>query len=181
MPYTLQASCNSGVNVTETPDSATSPGSSTVGASRLYDNYQKSASLNATSKPPISGQVIDISATLAAVDEDIDLLAAPWAGDLSKPYSATGLKLVAIEFFCPAANVGPITLKPHPATTPYHLFGNATNMLALQKGTKGCIYLDAEGLSSYVNPNQAVGAVNKVIRRSGTIGDKLSCKLVFGA
>lgn len=163
-------------NVTEVPDSSTSPDSSAAGLSRMFDQLNKQVILQTGGSISLVANVVSLSRTLAAVDEDVDLTAAPLARALGLSTDMTGKKLVAIALFAPKANVGNITIKPHPTTNAYPLFIGSTEQRTLAPGRTIPDFPTSE---SDAVPTIAVDGTHKVIRISGTIGDVLSGLLLF--
>jgi hypothetical protein len=125
--------------------------------------------------PALFGRVIDLSLTLAAADTDIDLTAATLAADIAKTVDLTGKKLVGYALLAAAANVGNVTIKPHPSSNPYHLFITTDQGRTLEPGRH---------LQSMVTEGEAAGAAaidatHKNIRISGTVNDVVKILLLF--
>lgn len=178
MATTLSATLQAMLSVVETADSTVSPASALQGSQRKYSAYDKSLILNATSFPPVGGQVADFSTTLVAADKDWDLLLCPWAGDITKTFSATTKKPVAMIFHAAKANnAAGLVIKPQ-GVNAYHLFGSATNQILLYPGHRGVLFLDGDG-SAFVNNYTAIGAGAKDFRYSGTIGDIIEMLMIF--
>jgi hypothetical protein len=182
MAYTLQAHFQARLDVTEIVDATTSPASGGAGGNRrTYDQYGTDVNLHdgAQSFPEISGQAADLSHTLAAVDKDFDLTAAPWAGDITKTFSALGKKLVAIELrFHKNNNAAGVQVGGHGANA-YGLFSGTV---------KPVFYPGAALVLGIVDPTQAAAVTNnwptvaagaKDLRFTGTISDSWVCKLIF--
>lgn len=178
MSYTLSASVQARLDVTESADATTSPASGgTQGNARQFAEFSKNYALGASTYPPISGRVIDFSRTLAAADEDVDLTAAKTAADVAETVDMTGKKLVALILWAPKSNAG--TIKLHQSGANDYSF-NGGEDIVLQKGERLVKFLDGEGDSAYANPYAAVAAGAKIIRVSGTVGDKLWAMAVMG-
>lgn len=177
MAFAIDFTTNFNFSATETADSSTSPGSSSGGAARTFDAYKKTQTLrSATPTVPAPFRIVDLSKTTAAADTDIDLTAAPSAADLAVSIDLTGKKLIGYVFAARSSNVGTVTIKPHPTTNPYPLFG-ASGLVVLGPGER--IYKNVDSGSPTSAP--AVAGAVKVIRYTvGTVGDKVDCHAVFG-
>lgn len=163
------------IRASESADAATSPASASE-AARTYDQYNLNNVLRSTSTPATGGRVVDLSKTTAAADTDIDLTAAPTADDLAVTADLTGKKLLAFILRARDTNVGNVTIKPHPTTNGYNLFG-AGGLVVLGPGR----HLAGGMASGSPLDTPAVAAGAKVIRISvGTVGDKVDILAVFG-
>lgn len=182
MAHTLTASVNLGLVAQETADATTSPssGGTGQGAKRIFDYLNKLLQFGAGTYPPINTRVIDIYTVLSGTTADIDLTAVPVAADLTKTVDLTGKKIVAMAFWVPKANTGATLRIAAGAATPYHIFGTSTDGITLAKGFRGVLALDGELDSAFSLATQAVAAGNKLIRITGTSGDKLYGILLFG-
>lgn len=179
MSYTITANLNLSLNAVEAADTTTSPSSGTQGAQRIFDALAKSLNFGAATYPPVNFRVVDLYTLLAGATADLDLTAIPTAADLTKTVDLTGKKVVAGAFWAPKANAATIRIAAG-AATPYHLFGTATDGWTLPRGKRFAFGLDGELDTAFTNGNQAVAAANKLIRLTGTAGDKLYGVLLFG-
>lgn len=156
-------------------EDTTSPAQA-ANSSLRYTAYNKNHKLTGTSTPKVDLSPVDISKTLAAADEDIDLTAVPWAGDTSLNKDMSTGKLLALLLNANIANdSGGVIVRPHPTTNAYNLFGSSSDRVTLLPGQSIC--LGIEGIAANA---QTVGASAKVIRYSGTIGDIITGIAIFG-
>lgn len=177
MSYSHEATINLGLAVTEKADSTTSPGSSAVGQTRVFDGQSAVLSLNATSKPPISGRTVEFSVTLAGASQDLDLTAIPTSADVAVVFNATGLKLVSLILHAPKSNAGNVGINGA-VLNGYPILGAVA--LVLTKGLRLALGMDGESDAAYVNPNQAVDATHKIVQITGAAGYVLRGRAVFG-
>lgn len=179
MSYTITAALALGMSAQEAAGAATSPSSSTQGASRIFDALNKLLQYNSASYPPVSGRIPDLYTVLSASPTDLDLTAIPTAADIAKTTDLTGFKLVGGSLWAPKANAASIVVSC-PANG-YPLFGSSSDRITLLAGKRYTWGLDGELDSAFTNPNVAVDATHKLIRLSGTAGtDKLYGILLFG-
>ena len=174
MARTATLTYNATFTVQEAADTTTSPNSPTGGNFRVFDQAKLQTSLSSSGTPALSGDTIDLSFTLAAADTDFDLTAAPPARDVAETVDMTGKKLVAWSILADSGNAGNITIKPHPTTNPYNLFG-ASGLLVLGPGRHAMSALT----SGEAAETDAVSGTAKSVRVSGTSGDSVKIILVF--
>ena len=180
MSYTLRATIKAALDVRESADSTTSPGSAEGGNQRVYDQYGLDLSLSGDtgSYPEIGGQVSDLSHTLTGTTKDFDLTAAPWAGDVSKTVDHTGKKLVAIEIqFHKSNNAAGVAFGPQGGNG-YALFG-AGLVPKFFPGAQVIVALADPVQASLTVNTPAVGGSSKDLRFTGAIGDSWKCKAIF--
>jgi hypothetical protein len=163
-------------NITEAPAESTSPDSSAAGLSRMFDALNKQVVLQTGGAINLVANVVSISRTLAAADEDVDLTAAPLARAVSLTTDMTNKKLVAFAFYAPSTNVAAIIIKPHPTTNAYPLFIGSTEQRTIAPGQTQPSFPTSD---SDAIPTLTVISTRKVIRISGTVGDVLSGLLLF--
>ncbi len=180
MAYSLEARLGAIFQARERADSTTSPGSATQGNGRTYDQYGIEAFLNASSFPPIAGQVADLSHTLAGTTKDFDLTAIPWAGDVTKTFDATGKKIVAIILNFHRSNNAAGILFGTQGANGYGLFG--TIVPRFYPGFKQILFLgDPANTTSPTNNLPAVAAGAKDLRFTGAVADNWKCHVLFSA
>lgn len=181
MSYSLRATCVAKIDVIETADQTTSPGSTDGGNSRTYDQYGQSSNLHGEtgSFPEIGGQVADLSHTLSGVTtKDFDLTAVPWAGNVALNIDKTGKKLVGIEIrMAKGNNAGGVTFGPQGANG-YALFGAAKTPIFFPGAMIVMFLADPVQESLTVN-TPAVAAGAKDLRFTGADGDSWKCKAIF--
>lgn len=135
-----------------------------------------SATLTATSIPPVTKPPVSRKITLGGSPTDIDLTAVQ---GLAVPASATrtldmtGAKLTAFVLRADAENDDPVTVGPS-GSNDYALFG-AGNEIDIPPGVQ------INGVCRAASEFPAVGGTAKIIRVSGTSGDILYADLYFGA
>jgi hypothetical protein len=177
MSYTIEAQVQVGLRATEKADATTSPGSASGGESRTFDGQAAVVSLNAASKPPVSGRVVEFTVTLAGASQDLDLTAIPVSADVAETFNATGLKLVGLVLQAPWDNPGNVGINGAVANG-YPILGAVA--LVLTKGMRLSLGMDGESQSGYTNPNQAVDGTHKIVQITGAAGYKLKGRAVFG-
>jgi hypothetical protein len=182
MPHTLRATINARLDVTESADSTSSPGSTEGGNTRTYNTYGTGVQLssNEGSYPQIGGEVLDLSCTIGSgLARDFDLTSAPWAGNVLININKTGKKLVALELQCPITNnAAGITFGPQGANG-YALFG-ASKTIILYPGFFGTLgYADPDQAAEFTVGTPAVAAGAKDLRWAGANGDVVKCKAIF--
>jgi hypothetical protein len=182
MAYELQVNVAAILTAIEKADGTTSPGSTTGGNQRTYDQYNVNVALQGSgSFPTVAGQVADLSHTLVAGTKDFDLTAIPWAGDVSKTFDASGKKLVALIYrFAIANNAAGVLFGPQGANG-YPLFGAAI-VPRFYRGWNGVRFLaDPAQAANPTNDLPAIAAGAKDLRFTGTIGDAWKMFAIFSA
>lgn len=178
MAYTLQAQIRMILDVLETSDAADSPASIEGGNGRTYSGYSKELNLsgNTGSFPEVGGRVADLSKAIGGGGTvDVDLTAAPWAGNINTSVDFTGKKLVAILLAAPHDNAAAIVVAPQGANG-YDLFG-ASGQITVYPGQQ---YLMASGAdATFTVGTEAVGSGAKDIRYTGTAADTLQVLAIF--
>lgn len=184
MSFSLLAAISSRLDIKETADSTTSPGSSGGGSSRTFDGYSLDVNLNslATSYPQLGGQVVDLSCTIeAAGTKDFDLTAAPWAGDITKTVNLTGKKLVAILLRANKGNnANGVTFGPQGGNG-YALFGASKTKILWPGLQQLDVIADPDQDATFTVQTPPVAAGAKDLRFTGTSGDVIKCLAVFSA
>lgn len=160
----------------EVADATTSPAAASNGSTRVFDGGGgMNGNYTGSGTPALSGRVIDISRTMAATDEDIDLTAAPLGADITKTVDLTGKKLIGYMLKAAAANGGNIVVKPHPTTNAYQAFITTDQGRTLEPGR----HMQSMPAVGSVAGAAAVDGTHKVIRVSGAVGYVLTGILIF--
>jgi len=140
------------------------------------DAYNKTVQLNSGTTPAVDIEPVDLSRTLAAGTETVDLTSCPAARDVVEipDYDLTGKNLLGYIIRANSANnASGMTFGPN-AANGYALFGTG-NDLVLLPGESVTMILD--GVASG-RPDVAAGA--KDIDISGTVADQCDFLLLFG-
>lgn len=179
MAYSLQAQIRMILDVIETADAADTPASGDGGNTRTYSQYSRELNLSGVtgSYPEIGNRVADLSKAIGGGGTvDIDLTAAPWAGNISTAVDFTGKKLVAILLKAPRTNTGGITVAPQGGNG-YNLFGSS-GQITVSPGQQYLMsFGDPSGSVTVTTPAVAAGA--KDIRYTGTATETLQVLAIF--
>jgi hypothetical protein len=165
------------LDVTETVAAGYAPASPVDGVSnaRRFGAYSQLNKILDGSTTPIADTVVDLSFTLAGASTTKDLTAAPDAKDIADTVDLTGKKLVAILIVAASDNnAAGVTVVPG-AVNGYDILGAAADRLTIYPGQTVCLF-QLGATSSW----DAVGAADKTIDFTGTLGDELDILAVFG-